>query len=216
MPVRLACIKRTASVRPEPGSNSKRVFPSTIQLLRCRRQIAVTTILHPPKPPCQPFIQPILRIRPNPAAKPLKCLQAYDTIAAGEAPPPNMPCLTQPRRRRPPPSASAKWLTAITPLTPTARRTNRYGASSKPTRRPPRALGNQGRPRARNQHADLAIHRFRRRAGRRGNRRTGLANQALGISPKSDFPRPIASKSLLYYPTIYILHQPLDIHMGAP
>ena len=34
--VRLACIRRTASVRPEPGSNSKYLrFPSTIQLLRC-------------------------------------------------------------------------------------------------------------------------------------------------------------------------------------
>ena len=34
--VRLACIRRAASVRPEPGSNSLlRTFPSTIQLLRC-------------------------------------------------------------------------------------------------------------------------------------------------------------------------------------
>ena len=34
--VRLACIRRTASVSPEPGSNSKNLtFPSTIKLLRC-------------------------------------------------------------------------------------------------------------------------------------------------------------------------------------
>ena len=40
-PVRLACIRRTASVRPEPGSNSTDLFwvlvLSTIQLLRCGR-----------------------------------------------------------------------------------------------------------------------------------------------------------------------------------
>ena len=35
--VRLACIRRAASVRPEPGSNSLLIknLPSTIQLLKC-------------------------------------------------------------------------------------------------------------------------------------------------------------------------------------
>ena len=45
-PVRLACIRRTASVRPEPGSNSTDLFwvlvLSTIQLLRCRCRFYTT------------------------------------------------------------------------------------------------------------------------------------------------------------------------------
>ena len=38
--VRLACIRRAASVRPEPGSNSLLIknLPSTIQLLKCNRR----------------------------------------------------------------------------------------------------------------------------------------------------------------------------------
>ena len=44
--VRLACIRRAASVRPEPGSNSLLIknLPSTIQLLKCNRRDNVRAV----------------------------------------------------------------------------------------------------------------------------------------------------------------------------